>query len=227
MRRAAFHGCLLDINIRYVAFPSSRLFNPCAVAHSWAGAMALRCRDGTRHVLAKRGIETHRLHFCFARVARLDIDSSPSVVGAFACAASDTPHGLRCVPSPRPGELADAHGGTSRHVMFRNITWRDIAWRETFLRGHEDVTRCEIAVTGSCTPLQPLLRDPPPHRAARHNDAPDEPAGRDCCVAPDCLRISPRRQRRRNATDTSDPPDIAGTTPLQPRFSSPRCCHTM
>ncbi len=30
MRRAAFHGCLLDINIRYVAFPSSRLFNPCA-----------------------------------------------------------------------------------------------------------------------------------------------------------------------------------------------------
>ena len=55
MRRAAFHGCLLDINVRYVTFPSSRLFSPCAVAHSWAGALALRrLRDGRRRALAKR-----------------------------------------------------------------------------------------------------------------------------------------------------------------------------
>ena len=58
MRRAAFLGRPLDINIRYVAFPSSRLFNPCAVAHSWAGALALRrLRDGTRRGLAKRAVE--------------------------------------------------------------------------------------------------------------------------------------------------------------------------
>ena len=92
--------------------------------------------------------KTWRSHFFIARVACLNKDSSPRVVGAFACAASDTPHGLRCVPSPRPGELADAHRGTSRHVMFRNIACRDIAWRETFSRGHADVTRCEIAVPG-------------------------------------------------------------------------------
>ena len=62
----------------------------------------------------------------------------------------------------------------------------------------------------------------PPHRAARHNDAPFVPAGRDCRSASPCHRISPRRHPRCSPTDSSDPPAIAGQTPMLPRFSSPQ-----
>ena len=115
MRRAAFHGCLLDINVRYVAFPSSRLFSPCAfrpILDRRVSPSTTRGRHATRTRKTRHRSSPLAFLLCPHRVPLCGFQ--PPRRWRVRLCVSDTPHGLRCVSSPRPGELADAHGGTSR-----------------------------------------------------------------------------------------------------------------